>query len=863
MQFKRTKCNCKECPLDGQRKVWSEYGVERPSIAFIAEAPGAQEDQLGRPLVGPSGSLIQQAAAKAGISWWPAYKMNVICCRPPDNEIGSVEGQQAMDCCRPGFEEELEFTKKLGVKVYSVLGATAMKALGIEGSLLKQRGSVNLFNKDRIAVPTFHPSYIMRGNWDEEVTWVNDLMKVRNLSVKKWKPPKENFNLFPSLKDVKEFVEQAIDEKKLVAFDLETTSLSPFYGKIIMDGLAMDGENETCVPFFKKGGLPYWSSKDEAQIWKLLRKLYENADTMAQNAMFDTWYLERNGIYVKKLKHDTMLLHHAIHPELPHNLGYIVSIYGDTPYWKDVVLGSEDKMIQMDDQEVRTYNARDTVVLHQILPGLLEDMKKAGTERTYYEWSMKLIEPLREMSNTGLLVDRIRMKGKASKFKREKDKCESEMRELLQLPDAFNFGSGDDMRLLVHGIVPKSQAKVNVELAKYEQNRKLRRDTKKYRELEAKRNLFETVKPLYKTSARIRTTDSGTMATDDEALLQIKRAALTRQEALGYLTRVTESHKREKEQIEQLLKFLELYAKYAVAEKLASTFSGFPIMPDGRVHPSFKIHGTSTGRLSSSDPNGQNIPAEVQDVFIAPPEKVIVKADYSNIELRVLSRIADEPELIKAFDSGENIHDVNTRLLFGIDKDNPHWKTIRRAAKVYVFGRSYGGTVEGIYKQLLTQVPELNMSFAHFKECDENYFRKLSHYKAWCEEQKKKAVETRVVETAFGRKRILLGLPEEIERQALNTPIQGTAGEIAEQSIIKLYPIFRKHEEWGARMILTVHDSILVECFEKESMNVARVMKKVMEEPYQIGKYKVGFPVDIGVGKTWADSDKEENHLEM
>ena len=93
------------------------------------------------------------------------------------------------------------------------------------------------------------------------------------------------------------------------------------------------------------------------------------------------------------------------------------------------------------------------------------------------------------------------------------------------------------------------------------------------------------------------------------------------------LVRKNDSHKKEEQEIRKLLSFLSLYSKYAVNAKLASTFTGFPVMSDGRVHPSFKIHGTVTGRLSSSDPNGQNIPGEVQDIFIASPGMMLLKAD--------------------------------------------------------------------------------------------------------------------------------------------------------------------------------------------------------------------------------------------
>lgn len=261
--------------------------------------------------------------------------------------------------------------------------------------------------------------------------------------------------------------------------------------------------------------------------------------------------------------------------------------------------------------------------------------------------------------------------------------------------------------------------------------------------------------------------------------------------------------------------------------------------------------------------NGQNIPSEVQDCFIAAPGNVLLKADYSNIELRVLAYLSEEEVLLEAFKRGDNIHDLNTKLLFGIDKDHPDWKTIRRAAKIFVFGRSYGGTVEGIYKRVLSEVPELKFTLAQFILADRAYFSKLTKYAEWCENTIKEAGKTRVSQTAFGRKRILLGLPDEIEREALNTPIQGTAGEVCELALIELDEIFEKKPELQAHMVLTVHDSILTEVKKENAMKVAKIMKKVMEREHQIGKYKAVFPVDIGMGSSWAETDKDDNKLEL
>jgi DNA polymerase-1 len=406
------------------------------------------------------------------------------------------------------------------------------------------------------------------------------------------------------------------------------------------------------------------------------------------------------------------------------------------------------------------------------------------------------------------------------------------------------------MRLLIWGIAPRSAKKVAEEKKKIDDNPKGRKDTKKYAELQKKVEVFEQTKSLYRTSARPRTTDGGAVAVDGEALISIERAAIRRLEALEDIKKKKESHFEEQKEIQKLLRFLHVYREYAKYEKLSSTFTGFPYWSDGRVHPSYKIHGTATGRLSSSDPNAQNFAKEVLDVFESGKGYKIIKADYSNIELRMLAYLTGEKALIDAFESGTNIHDVNCQLLFGIEKDNPIWSVARRAAKVFVFGRSYGGSVEGIYKQLIVAVPELGLTLEHFKKMDKNYFDALPAYKAWVARMQKQARNTRCVETAFGRKRYLLGTPDEIERMALNTPIQGSAGEVALRAIIELDEALEKKFKY-AKLIGTVHDSILIEAPDKDVKAICKLMKTIMEKEYLIEGRKVRFPVDIEVGQSW------------
>lgn len=601
IRFKRTKCKCKECPLDGQKKVLGIAKMDKVPIAIIGEAPGELEDAQGEPFVGASGAKLKEAVAQAGIMWHSTYKTNVVLCRPPKNEIDSVEGQMALECCLPGFEEEVQWLQTTGVKVVIPTGNTAMSALGIQGKIGKSRGSVYEVGK-MVAVPTYHPSFILRGMWKEEPTWIGDFMKARELSLKKWRAPKENFNLFPSVEDVERFMKDALQRKTLIGVDIETTSLSAEYSRILMIGLASSSEDVLVVPFLKQGGVPYWKAGETKRVWNAVGKLLKHGRLVFQNAAFDTWHLEVHGFPVGDVTEDTLLLHHCISPELPHNLGYIVSVYGSTPYWKDVVLGSADRMIEMDDKEVRTYNARDCAVLLQVLSEMHKHLKEVGTERTYREVSLKLIKPLRKMSMYGLPLDQTKIRSKGRLFSKKRDKALAELKEITGVPDEFNFGSGDHLRLLLWGQTPKSAAKVYAEKRAIDEDPKRRKDTKKYRELQARVRLYEETRPLYRVGITPQRTDAGSISVDGEALISIERAAIRRLEAIEDIRKKTSKHEEEVKEIGRLRDFLRVYREYEKFDKLASTFTGFPVGKDGRVHPSYKIHGTATGRLSSSDP---------------------------------------------------------------------------------------------------------------------------------------------------------------------------------------------------------------------------------------------------------------------
>lgn len=796
MPYKIVRKNslCKECPLQHEaiHKCYGISDIQNPKIAFIGEAPGRKEDEMGIPFVGSSGAMLNGTVAEIGKKFYQAHKTNVILCRPPKNNIESFEAQEAITCCRAGFIEELNVLKKKGTKVLMAVGGTALTALNIEGTISKNRGSVYMLKLsekdikpvtegpfDFVCIPTFHPSFLFRGQLKHEVSFINDIEKAYSLVDTPYVPPKENFKMFPTISYIEKEVDKIIKNKTLIGVDIESTGLVPGKARILMVGIATSGEDAFTIPFSKQGGSDYWKTPQERmRAHTALQKLMDKAPTVFQNCLFDMRHLEHFGCPVNNLKHDTMILHHCVSPELPHNLGYIVSVYGKTPYWKDEVLAAPDRMINMDDEKVRTYNLRDSVVLLQILPELIKEAKEDGTYWIYENISMPLVKPVMALMRNGIMLD----KKKLETWKREiKSKIESFSKDLVKygsLPENFNLSSGDHMRCLLYGEMPARIERLEKELQKYSDNPKLRKDTKKYKEIVNGLELFKSIKPFPRLRHTIKKTETGGLSVDDEAILNLQVACNNRLKELRNLKRKKAEHETEKTSLDNLVKFIAAYREYTTYEKLNSTYTNFPVDQDNRVRFPYRITGTNTGRFASGDKksgeagNAQNIPDPAKHIFVAPTGKILLYGDYSNLELRVTAHVTGDKPLINIFNSGLKVHKENQKVMFGLPEDHELYKEAYRACKTYIFGRGYGGGLRGIYTRLVKAVPELNLTFEKFCEVDAAYKNAHPTIIKWEEKTRETVRETRCLTNAFGRKRYFLGSGAEIEREGLNFPIQ-------------------------------------------------------------------------------------------
>jgi DNA polymerase-1 len=302
-----------------------------------------------------------------------------------------------------------------------------------------------------------------------------------------------------------------------------------------------------------------------------------------------------------------------------------------------------------------------------------------------------------------------------------------------------------------------------------------------------------------------------------------------------------------------------LILEWRSLHKLKSTYiDALPqlVHPDtGRVHTSFNQAVAATGRLSSSDPNLQNIPIrtelgrEIRRAFVAAPGHVLISADYSQIELRVLAHLAGETALIEAFRAGEDIHDRTALKVFGpesgLDKHE-----LRRRAKIINYALLYGKTA-------FTLARDIGVTKEAAQEFIDAYFAGFPRVRGFIDDTLQRARETGVVKTMFGRRRLVPELNSRngqirsaAERVTVNMPIQGTAADILKRAMIDLHNALAERR-LRARMILTVHDELLFEAPRDEADSAATLVRERMEGAVALN---VPLTVDVGVADNWRDA---------
>lgn len=586
-----------------------------------------------------------------------------------------------------------------------------------------------------------------------------------------------------------------------VAVDTETNSLNAMQAKLVGISLSTAPGKACYIPLAHcgsdaEGGLALSDNAPEQiavdTALTALKPMLEDPSVLkvGQNLKYDLLVLARHGITVAAID-DTMLISYALDAGMHgHGMDELSEIHlGHKPIpFKDVVgSGKSQKTFDQIPLDAATRYAAEDADVTGRLHGLLKPRLVAERMTTVYETMERPLVPvLTEMERAGVKVDSGLLQRLSSDFAQRMAQYEDEIYDLAG--EKFNIGSPKQLGEIMFG-------KLGLEGGK-----------------KTKSGGYSTGADVLETLAA-QGHDLPARVIDWRQLSKLK----------GTYTEALQQH----------------------------------INPDtGRVHTSYSLAATSTGRLSSNDPNLQNIPIrteegrKIREAFIAEPGNVLISADYSQIELRILAEIADIATLKQAFAEGHDIHAMTASQMFGVPIEGMD-PMIRRRAKAINFGIIYGISAFGLSNQL--RIPQ-----SEARSYIDAYFERFPGIRAYMENTKAFCREHGFVQTLFGRKIHLPNINQKngpmrafTERAAINAPIQGAAADIIRRAMIRIPPALAG-AGLSARMLLQVHDELVFEAPEAEAEAVKQLVSQVMEQACAPARdLSVQLTVDANAGLNW------------
>lgn len=570
-----------------------------------------------------------------------------------------------------------------------------------------------------------------------------------------------------------------------VSFDTETTGIDPIDSELVGISFSTKEHEAFYIPFSKN----FDEAKKRIELFK---PIIENEKILkvGQNIKYDIIVLKKYGINVRGKIFDTMIAHYILNPELRHNMDYMAETHlGYKTISIDELIGPRGKnqknMRDLSPQSVYEYACEDADITLQLKNILEKELKTNSMQSLAYDIEFPLVYVLADMEHIGVSLDAQALKESSDEISKEMIKIEEDIYKLAGYE--FNINS------------PKQVGEV----------------------------LFERLKVVDKAKK----TKTGQYVTNEESLEKIK-------DKHPVISRILE---------------------YRGIKKLLSTYiDALPLLinpRDNKIHTSYNQTVTATGRLSSSNPNLQNIPIrdeqgkEIRKAFVADENCLFFSADYSQIELRIMAHLSQDPDMIKAFNDDEDIHSATSAKIYKVPISDVT-SDMRRKAKTANFGIIYGISVFGLAERL-------NIPRGESKELIDGYFESYPNVKAYMDKSIEVARKKGYVETVFGRKRFLADINSRnaivrgyAERNAINAPIQGSAADIIKIAMIRIYDRFEK-ENIKSKMILQVHDELNFNVIESEFDNVKKIVIEEMENAY---KLSVPLKADCGVGVNWLEA---------
>ena len=573
----------------------------------------------------------------------------------------------------------------------------------------------------------------------------------------------------------------------LVAVDTETTGLDVLTVDIVGVSLAWKEKEAVFIPFNQE--------LKKEKLLKILKPFLENPKIKkgGQNSKYDWAVFKSHGIEPQGFAFDTMVESYLLDSSSrQHNLDAMaLKHFGYTKIPTEALIGSGKKQITMDLvplEAITQYACEDADFTFRAHTFFAPRLKKEGLEKLYEEVELPLVMVLEDMERKGICVDEKLLKTLSDEAGVELKKLTKKI--FKEAGEEFTIGS------------PLQLGKI----------------------------LFEKMQVQKIAGTRVKKTKTG-YATDVDVLESLKGVPIA-----------------------------DMVLDFRMLSKLKNTY--LDVLPtmvhpkDGRIHTSYSQVVAATGRLSSTDPNLQNIPIRsefgrrIRGAFVPEDSKhVLISADYSQIELRVLAHITGDPNLIETFKNDEDVHRRTASLIFATPMEKVT-STQRNQAKTINFGVIYGMGPMRLAR-------ENGVTMLEAKKFIEDYFAKYPGIQKFTTEMVDLARRQGYVSTILGRKRLIpeihstnIGLKINGEHMAVNTPIQGSAADLIKVAMVRLHEKL-KTKKMETAMLLQVHDELV---FEAPKGEVEEAKKLIVHEMENAMKLKVPLKVDVGVGKSWLEA---------
>uniref|UniRef100_UPI0026EAFFFA DNA polymerase I n=1 Tax=Mesonia mobilis TaxID=369791 RepID=UPI0026EAFFFA len=540
--------------------------------------------------------------------------------------------------------------------------------------------------------------------------------------------------------------------------------------------------------------LPIAEDDEKAQeAVELLRPFFESEDIekIGQNLKYDIKVMANYDIEVKGPLFDTMLAHYIINPDMRHNMDVLSETYLNyQPVSIEKLIGKKGKnqksMREVPVKEQTEYAAEDADITLQLKQFFAEELKDANNEKLFNEIEVPLLRVLAEMEMEGIRLDKDFLKKLSDAL--EKDVLQLEKTIYKEADEEFNIGS------------PKQLGEI----------------------------LFGKLKLVDKPKK----TRTGQYSTAEDVLSYLANDHQIVADVLTW---------------RGLVKLKNTYVD-ALPEQIEEK--------TGRIHTDYMQTVAATGRLSSNNPNLQNIPIrtergrEVRKAFIPRDENyVLLAADYSQIELRIIAALSKEETMMKAFQDGEDIHATTAAKVFDVPLEEVT-REQRSNAKTVNFGIIYGVSAFGLSNQT-------DLSRAESKELIETYYKTYPKLRDYIDDQVEFAREHGYVSTVMGRRRYLKDINagnamvrSGAERNAVNAPIQGSAADIIKVAMINIQQKL-KAGNYKSKMLLQVHDELVFDVHKDELETLKPIIQSEMENAF---KLEVPLDVELGIGQNWLEA---------